>query len=199
MRLRTGIALARVRASRNVFDEGSMLHVGFNGRKLRFKVPDDDLLRESLYNEVREQFIENQYGRLNVRNRKVVDIGGGCADTAIYFVARGALHVYSYEPDKPSYENGKANIRLNGMGKKITFVNSRYGGAKMRAKGTVLKMDCEGCEYEYLRDFIGYDELILEFHANPNELVRMLANSGYKVEVAGTLLYAKRWRALPTL
>ena len=169
-----------------------MLYVYFNGKKLQFKVPDNELVRESLYNEVREQFLENQYGRLNVRNRKVVDVGGGCADTAIYFVARGASHVYSYEPDKLTYENGKENIRLNGMGKRITFVNSKYGGAQMRAKGTVLKMDCEGCEYEYLRDFIGYDELMLEFHASPDELVRLLTESGYKVEVAGSLLYAKR-------
>ena len=154
-------------------------------------MPDDEVVRESIYNEVREQFIENQYGRLNVRNRIVVDIGGGCADTAIYFIARGASHVYSYEPDKLTYETGKSNIRLNEMEGKITFINSRYSSGKAHAKGKVLKMDCEGCEYECLKDFIGYDEIILEFHSGPDELVQMLTNAGYKVEVTGALLYAK--------
>ncbi len=126
-----------------------------------------------------------------MRNRIVVDIGGGCADTAIYFIARGASHVYSYEPDKLTYETGKSNIRLNGMEGKITFINSRYSSGKVHAKGRVLKMDCEGCEYECLKDFIGYDEIILEFHRSPDELVQMLTNAGYKVEVTGALLYAK--------
>jgi FkbM family methyltransferase len=67
--------------------------------------------------------IEGEYDRLLVKGREVVDIGGSIGDTAIYFIARGALHVYAFEPHKDSFVLAEQNISANGMEGQITLVN----------------------------------------------------------------------------
>jgi hypothetical protein len=45
-----------------------------------------------------EEFLSNQYGWLVSNGCSVVDIGASVGDTPIYFAAKGAAHVYAFEP-----------------------------------------------------------------------------------------------------
>ncbi|HEU5338404.1 MAG TPA: FkbM family methyltransferase [Sulfuricaulis sp.] len=51
----------------------------------------------------------------------------------------------------------------------------------------ILKLDCEGCEYELLADttlldYLKPDRIVLEYHRGGNELHRFLEGLGYQVE-----------------
>jgi len=50
----------------------------------------------------------------------------------------------------------------------------------------VLKIDCEGCEYNILlkhdHELKKFDEIILEYHGEPNTLIRALAKAGFKAK-----------------
>ena len=55
----------------------------------------------------------------------------------------------------------------------------------------LLKMDCEGCEYDVIRslspktlDLI--EEIILEFHEGPQDLVEILSRNQFRIEVKNT-------------
>lgn len=77
---------------------------------------------------IREQFIDEPYNWLNVRNTGVIDIGANIGDTAIYFALNGAKHVYAFEPYPYSYNLAIKNIKLNGLQKKITLLNEGCSG-----------------------------------------------------------------------
>ena len=60
-------------------------------------------------------------------NKIVVDVGGECGDTAIYYASRGAT-VYVFEPVKAHYEAMLRNISLNpDLAEKIIPTNSAIG------------------------------------------------------------------------
>jgi len=55
-------------------------------------------------------------------------------------------------------------------------------------RGAVLKMDCEGCEYEALlhaspEDLKRFEEIIIEYHNGYKELKRFLESLGFDVEI----------------
>ena len=77
---------------------------------------------------INEQFIEEQYKWLDVKNRLVIDIGANIGDSAIYFALKGAKHVYAFEPYPYSYELAMRNIKLNGLEDKITLLNEGCSG-----------------------------------------------------------------------
>ncbi len=85
---------------------------------------------------IKEQFIEEQYGWLDVKGKKVVDIGANIGDTAIYFALKGAKHVYAFEPYPYSYRIAFRNIKLNRLEDKITVLNEGCSG-----KESVIKID----------------------------------------------------------
>ena len=88
-----------------------------------------------------EQFLWQEYSWLDVKGRYVVDVGACIADSAFYFVAKGAKHVLAIEPVPVSYRAALRNIRLNRLGDKITLVNAavsdRRGGIRIRSPGKV--------------------------------------------------------------
>ncbi len=56
--------------------------------------------------------------------------------------------------------------------------------------GSVLKMDCEGCEYDSLLSsdcdtLAVFQEIIMEYHNDPTPLVRKLSECGYSVKLNG--------------
>ncbi len=77
-----------------------------------------------------EQLVGEQYKKLQVENRDVVDIGASIADTPIYFALRGAKHVYAFEPFPKMYETARKNIALNRLEDKISLANAALGGKK---------------------------------------------------------------------
>lgn len=76
---------------------------------------------------LREQFLNEQYKWLGVKNKVVIDIGTNVGDTAIYFALKGAKHVYALEPYPYSYMYAIKNIKTNHLEKKITLLNAGCG------------------------------------------------------------------------
>jgi len=67
------------------------------------------------------------YGYLNVRGRDVVDIGANIGDSALYFAARGAKHVYAFEPFTQTFHQAKRNIERSPFAERITLLNEGCG------------------------------------------------------------------------
>lgn len=84
---------------------------------------------ESSYNACNDEyFSDDNWDMISFKNRKVIDIGGNVADTALDFAKNGA-EVIAFEPVKHLYEVGVENISLNpNLEDKITFVNKAVGG-----------------------------------------------------------------------
>ncbi len=71
-----------------------------------------------------EEFVWCVYGKLDVKDKIVLDIGACIGDASIYFAGMGADHIYSLEPFPLSYKIAKRNIKINNMDKKITLINA---------------------------------------------------------------------------
>jgi FkbM family methyltransferase len=164
-----------------------------------------------------------EYGWLNVRNKKVVDIGANVGDTAIYFAKEGAIHVYAYEPYPFLFNKARKNVRNSGYSTKITLNNAAVldregtlriredykadGGTDLKKFETgkliqlitlssiitktnisngVLKLDCEGSEYQILlrakiSDLRKFDQIALEYHYGYLNLKNKLEEAGFQV------------------
>lgn len=130
-----------------------------------------------------EIFVKEDYRRLGVKGRVVVDIGASIGDSAIYFALRGARKVYGYEPNKERYEMAIQNIKANGLEKKITMKCGTYGGRPKAAGKFVAKVDCEGCEYGLLERLVGFKQIIMEYHRGHESLRDTLKKNGYSVSI----------------
>ena len=231
-------------------ERNNIIKFKFNGKLLKFYYDSQKQLSNTV-SMVKDQFIEQQYNWLDVKNKNVIDIGANIGDSAIYFALKGAKRVYAFEPYIYSYKIATKNIKLNRLQQKITLLNegcsekdgsikidSRYknfGGTdlKMFEKGkeirittlgkiikrfnisynSILKIDCEGCEYGILlssknSDLRKFEQIQIEYHYGYLNLKRKLEEAGFKVsktfpksiinlkaenrEMLIGLLYAKR-------
>lgn len=73
-------------------------------------------------------FIFEDWKKLNVKGRIVLDIGGYVGDTAIYFAAKGANRVIMYEAFPYSYKIAKKNISQNNLSDIVEVNNCALGG-----------------------------------------------------------------------
>ena len=73
-------------------------------------------------------FIFEDWKKLNVKGKIVLDIGGYIGDTAIYFAAKGASRVIVYEAFPYSYMILKKNVDQNKMNDIIDVNNCAIGG-----------------------------------------------------------------------
>jgi precorrin-6B methylase 2 len=135
---------------------------------------------------INEIFVDGEYEALGVKGRTVIDIGTGLGDTPIYFSIKGAKRVYGYETDRKQYEAARANIALNGI-KNITLYNRAYNDSDLTIRADVLKMDCEGCEYEFFEKYEGklksFKEIIIEYHNGEGAISERLKRLGFSIHV----------------
>lgn len=154
----------------------------YKGKRLLFNFETKEDIRYTLY-EIYEQFYEEQYGLVDPKGKRIMDIGAGYADTPIYFAINGARSVIAYEPGKQRYKIGLMNIRSNHLQNKIKLQNSAVGSLSDLASADVLKIDCEGCEYGLLqqeKELSRFNEVILEYHNGYLDLKRHLKSAGFK-------------------
>jgi FkbM family methyltransferase len=143
---------------------------------------------------VLEVFDHEEHKYVEVDGRLVVDIGAGYGETAIYFLKRGARQVIAVEPCPKVFKEMVENLRLNGVEDRVVPINAAISSTprvisvecpderatvnvitlgelirKYDLRGGVLKMDCEGCEYDViLNDYEHvrlFDEVYFEYHA----------------------------------
>jgi hypothetical protein len=143
-----------------------------------------------IYWSILEIFDNSEYKLLGVKDRVVVDVGAFVGDSPIYFALKGARKVIAIEPKPEAYEEMLENIKLNNLENIIVPINAyliseqnkaRFGEAPVVTLNdvvskyiidgnAVLKMDCEGCEFDIiLNDYAHikvFNEVIFEYHAN---------------------------------
>jgi len=141
-----------------------------------------------------EVFNYDEYKYIDVENRLVVDVGAGYGESAVYYVLRGARHVVAVEPCPQVFNELLENLKLNNVEDRVTPINAALTSThssiivkcpsgevtvntvtlediaeKFDIRGAVLKMDCEGCEYDVvLNDYEHvrlFDEVYFEYHA----------------------------------
>jgi len=159
-------------------------------------------------------FLKEEYSFLPVNNNIVIDIGANIGDSTLYFCLRGARKVIAIAPLKTNCEMAKINIEKNGFSEKVEIllagcsdksasITSELDSNKIQKiplmtlsdilekydiQSAVLKMDCEGCEYnsilsspkETLRKFTNIQ---IEYHYGYKNLKAKLEKCDFKVSV----------------
>ena len=169
------------------------IRMNYSGYDLKFKLnkfDDTEILKEI--------FVDEIYNFLNVKDKIVVDIGAFIGDTAIYFLIKGANMVISLEPDLNLFHVANMNINyfvnkypefLN----KVVLLNLGYGFIdlkdivnKYNIDHGILKIDCEGCEYNILNEdndiLRKFDMIQLEYHYGYESLVKKLKECKFNVK-----------------
>lgn len=150
-------------------------------------------------------FKKNEYSFLQVKEKEVVDIGANIGDSAIYFANRGAKYVIAIEPDMVSYGHAVENIAANGYSTKIKLILAACGPKDTFASDNqpefltlatliekyctspeILKIDCEGCEYDFIlnascNDLRKFTHIQIEYHLGYQNLKKKLEDCGFDV------------------
>jgi len=152
-----------------------------------------------------EIFRDNTYD-VDVKGRTVVDVGAGVGDSPIYFALNGAKKVYAFDVkvwylEKNIRENNLKDvvepIRCEcGLSNNLDVITLKYN----IPSGSVLKVDCEGCEYGFFsspRLINRYHTIVMEYHNGIQHLADLLRASGFNVTIRGNkkkigLIYARR-------
>ncbi len=110
-------------------------HMSFEYKGNRIKFYFDSVIQmNNTLGMIKEQFLDNQYGWLGVKGEEVIDIGANVGDTAIYFAAEGAKHVYALEPYPYSYDLAKKNVSESNLVNKVTLLNVACSDKKSTIK-----------------------------------------------------------------
>jgi FkbM family methyltransferase len=171
-------------------------------------------------------FLKEDYNRLPVKGKVVVDVGSNIGDTPIYFVLHGATRVIGIEPFPKNYQFARKNIDMNNLSDRITILlagcSGKSGNVTINpeyesnfesrinnfAEGvqvplltlkdilekydvpqdSVLKMDCEGCEYETIMSTSDeilqrFSHIQIEYHLGYKNLKDKLEKCGFRVFV----------------
>jgi len=153
-----------------------------------------------------EIFREGIYD-VDVKGRTVVDVGAGIGDSPIYFALNGAKKVYAFDVNTTYLER---NIRENNLKDVVEPIRCECGFSNNLdiitlkyniPSGSVLKVDCEGCEYGFFgvppRLISRYHTIVIEYHNGVRHLADLLRASGFNVVIRGNrkkigLIYAGR-------
>lgn len=160
-----------------IIERRKIIEFRFSNRLLRFHYDSHKQLYNTL-NMIKEQFIEEQYKWLSIKNKIVIDIGANIGDSAIYFALRGARHIYALEPYPYSYKLAMQNIKLNRLQNKITLLNEGCGEEKRKIKIYTNYKNFGGTD---LKNFKGgtaigittLDELVKRFNIIDNGILKI--------------------------
>ncbi len=149
-----------------------------------------EIFRDGIYN-------------VDVKGRTVVDVGAGIDDSPIYFVLNGAKKVYAFDVNTTYLEKNIGENNLKdvvepircecGLSNNLDVITLKYN----IPSGSVLKVDCEGCEYGFFsssRLISRYHTIVIEYHNGVQHLADLLR--GFNVAIKGNkkkigLIYAR--------
>lgn len=85
------------------------------------------------------------------------------------------------------YISTSMDLKSSEAGESIRIFSLKTLMSEVKADGrVVLKMDCEGCEYNLLDEddetLRRFDQIVIEYHYGPERLVRRLESAGFKVK-----------------
>ena len=153
-------------------------------------------------------YIAKEYEFLPVKDKVVIDIGANIGDSSIYFVRNGASKVIAIEPDQKLFQFASKNVKLNRFLERIELINGICVNAdavstrdsdpslvtlqgiidKSGTSPTILKVDCEGCEYDVILSassatLLNFSHIQIEYHYGYENLKKKLEQEGFKVKV----------------
>lgn len=150
-------------------------------------------------------FRMNEYSFLPVEDKEVIDVGANIGDSSIYFARRGASNVIALEPDRISFDYALKNIMTNGFSETIDliwagcaphdipnsidhseFLTLKTLVEKYCVHPKILKVDCEGCEYDLIlnassKDLERFTHIQIEYHFGYQNLKIKLEKCGFDV------------------
>lgn len=128
--------------SQEIIADNWILHYGFGvimllsrrGWKYKDGILTDGLIKfKHISYSIYEIFGKNVYD-IEVKDKEVVDIGANIADSAIYFVTRGAKRVIGIEPLPNIFMQAIENVKLNNLEGKISLINAAIGSRHGKLK-----------------------------------------------------------------
>jgi predicted RNA methylase len=182
-----------------IYVDDRFIQFRYMGRVLKFYF---DVNGFTAFGEIFRDGIYN----VDVKERTVVDVGAGVGDSPVYFALNGAKKVYAFDV-KVSYL--EKNIRENnlkdvvepircecGLSNNLDVITLKYN----IPSGSVLKVDCEGCEYGFFSSaslISRYHTIVIEYHNGVQHLADLFRASGFNVTIKGNkkkigLIYAGR-------
>lgn len=181
--------------------------ITYNGRKILFQ--------NYRQGDIFGVFVNEEYGLVDVKDRTVIDCGAAIGDSTIYFAIKGARRVLGFELDPQISKVAEDNLRLNGVnsayilnagcGKDGTYMlnndtiqipifSLRTIVERFQVEdGSILKIDCEGCEYEFLLNesnetLSRFSQIIMEYHHGYEALKKKLEKAGFRVKATTPML-----------
>lgn len=139
---------------------------------------------------IKNEKYENEYGKLDYRNKKVLDLGADYGSSAEFFLEKGAREVVAVEGDKIRHEELVKNSQwLNNMIPVFLFLNSpnQFSELIEKYKPDIVKSDLDGGEIHLFQIpdsiFSSVKEYTLEVHSM--EILKMclekLWKNGYQI------------------
>lgn len=139
---------------------------------------------------------ESEYGIVNYRNKKVLDVGADVGSTADFFLMKGARIVIAVEGNKKFYKKLKTNAqKVKGITPVFLWIKcaKHFESLIKKYRPDVVKVDCDdpgkktGCE-KYLfripsKIFSIAPEYIIETHTNStfHAMKRKCKKNGYRI------------------
>ena len=123
------------------------------------------------------------YSSLDVADKAVLDIGSDFGTSPMFFIKKGAKSVYGFSLDKQYFEDKNyRHYQCNNETDLCRKVRLSYPLiSKSEVNPIALKMDCEGCEWNFSPEFFnGFADWVVALH-NPirsRELYDYLTSSG---------------------
>ena len=85
---------------------------------------------------------------------------------------------------------GGSALKYDPHGSEVEIVSFMDIVKQVNEKDLVLKMDCEGCEYDIFSsiqpiDMVNFSQVVLEYHDGPELLMEFLSKAGFRTELKG--------------
>jgi hypothetical protein len=136
----------------------------------------------------------SDYIRLNVKGKRVLDIGASIGDSPIYFSLAGAKEIIAVEIDKKRVELMRENLKVNNIDN-VTIIDKGVSEKDnddeisyltlIRKYGPfdAAKIDCDGCERMFVKYIKEIPELLIEWDNMYKDLTLYLRKTGIRLKM----------------